>query len=203
MTRLLTSLFLVTVVVLPTSAAFAGEQSTDSLRLGQRIRVDYDTTLSEKILFLTICRHTELTHASGRLLAGSDDLLILETDHPESDTITFPREQVRRLHVNMGKRRPIADATLIGALFGFTFWGLSFLGDPATEYDDEGNIIVRQDDRGGSAWALIGGGALIGAMIGSFMKVDVWREVEKEDWPVQQGVNRTSVTSGLRVGVTF
>jgi hypothetical protein len=82
--------------------------------------------------------------------------------------VTIERDQIRRMDVSSGNQ--LVKGAVIGAGLGATCW-LAMLAGNALDADGSGTEVSYE----GSGLGMVGGGAVIGALIG--MNYSVWEEV--------------------------
>ncbi|MBD3332418.1 hypothetical protein GF356_06180 [candidate division GN15 bacterium] len=155
---------------------------SNSVAIGDRVRIDYDTTINKRILLLIPYSQTEGREVSGELVAYDTDSLTLASPLFESGVHRHEIANVTRMYVSVGKKRATWKGLKSGALVGASL-GLLIGCAP----DAVGDTTLLFHDRAHPLEVIAVStaiGAAIGTLIGSFMTVDRWQEVDRRHWPV-------------------
>jgi len=196
--KLATGLLALLFIAQPVRALEAPD-SVSLLQIGQRIRVDYDTTVTKHLLYVIPWSSREKRKTTGSLVSWSSDTIVIASDQLDDRLRAFPEWSVRKLYISNGRRRATAEGIGYGAVIGFfpVFLRI-FEHIPGTaEYDD-----VRRN-RFRSPLIVWGGITLVGGIIGWFTKVDRWRELKKSDWPFQLELSNQIGDFGLNLTYSF
>jgi hypothetical protein len=165
----------------------------------QRVRIDADTTIKERIVYIIPYSHTATRKVIGNLISCSDDSIVIVDSTLNGETHFIPTSSVKRFYVSVGKKRQTLRGMMIGAGLGAVLGIFSILGDPDVSNGDDPDAYV--DNFPQNALAITGIGALIGGVIGWNFKADRWHEIERDEWPVDLSVSPTK--KGLQLGFSY
>lgn len=163
-------------VATPAGAVDLKGDDSVSVAIGDCVRIDFDTTISKRILLLIPYSQTEGREVTGRLIACDTDSLTLASSLFESGVHRYEIANVKRLYVSVGKKRATWRGLKSGALVG---GGLGLLIGCAPDAVGDTTLLFR--DRAHPLEVVAVStvvGAAIGTLIGSLVKVDRWREVD-------------------------
>lgn len=141
-------------VTLGTDALSA--QSYETSLVGQQVRITTDTTLASTTLTGTMVR------------VDSFSVWLLRRDKSE---VRIPLASVERLQIRGGKRSNWLKGGIIGAAIGSGGVALVALSD--SDAGEFGQLVALLIGVGA------GGGALVGTLVGSQIKSDGWKTVDR------------------------
>lgn len=188
---------LLALVCLTQSASASGASTVyPLLQIGQRVRVEYDTTVTKHLLYVIPWSSREIRKTTGPLVSWSSDTIVIASDQLDGQLRAFSEWRVRKLYMVDGRRRATAEGMGIGAaIIGLPMF-IAVFGVP--RHAESGGV---RGNRFRTPLILLGGAALAGGIIGWFTKVDRWKQVEKRDWPFQLELSGKSGDFG--VGLIF
>jgi hypothetical protein len=153
----------------------AGDIALDSLRSGQKIRIEIDSTVTGKLPFLKLHQGIKKTILAGHAIFDSSEYITLYTDADRSWKHIIPTKDIRRVWIYSGTKRATINGAIVGAASGA---GIVLIVRGREKNNNYGNK--------GFKWipafqgALCGG--IVGAIIGAHRKIDKWRKVDIEEF---------------------
>jgi len=169
----LSLLFLLILFTLVFKATNASE--SHHLKIGQKIRIDVDTTKYDRFLiFIKIPKH-ENRKIIGHFVSETPDSISLVTDN-DTERINVSKDLIKNMYIRSGDKRELVNGLLIGAGFGTLFTAIAARGH---SWDEENNIVTTNNPKKTSA-LLISSGLLLGGTIGWFVKSDKWSKIDKD-----------------------
>ena len=173
MWNLRAGLLLVTLTVL---AACSSTQTQTGLSLGDRVRITPSDPAEERLV--------------GSYEDGRDESLVVVG---EGDTITVPISGIATLERQEGTRGRAGPGAFIG-LVGVGALGVVVAQDCATGSSDDLEDVCKVFVIGAGAI----GGALLGAIVGSFIRTENWVVVPLVEVAPSGGIATAGVSFGLR-----
>jgi hypothetical protein len=165
--------------------------------------VDYDTTVTQRVLHFIPVQHEEKRTVVGHLFSHTIDSLTILVNSRDSIFRTISVAAVTHYYVSEGLKRCTLKGLLIGAGTG-AFLTLIAFGSPTERSVDETGDYYGQDrDLVRGAAFLIGGGAAVGGIVGWLVKEDRWRETKPSAWSVGVGMLGGCKKAGIRVSLAF
>ena len=139
--------------------AAAAQDSTDALAPGRRIRVHQKG-------------HDAVT---GSLISATPEAVSFTT--PAFDTVTVPRDELKRLDVSMGTISKVGPNALTGFLGGAAVGGLLGLALGVAQNQDDFFYVSPAASAAGGAVLFGAIGAVVGALSGTGKRGDKWQRV--------------------------
>lgn len=164
------TIILVTVLA---SAWTAGLQAQDGIPAGARVRL---AIKAPRVSPLAPDTHT--VALKGRALAVYGGALLLQHEST-LDTVSVSLDSVHTLEAVAGRRHPVPEGTVLGALVGLGIGaavGATVNKCPNGEFMCFNARPVRSRGLGAVIGALIGAG--VGALTAQFVEVDRWQRIE-------------------------
>jgi len=185
------NVLLVTVLA---SAWTAGLQAQDEIPAGARVRL---AIKAPRVSLQAPDTHT--VALKGRVLAVYGGVLLLQRDST-LDTVSVSLDSVRTLEAVAGRRNPVREGAVLGALAGLGIGaavGSTVNKCPNGEFMCFNARPVRSRGLGAVIGALIGAG--VGALTAQFVEVDRWQRIE----PKRVRVALVPAARGGMLGVTI
>lgn len=167
-------------------------------RPGQRVRVEYDTTVTKRILYVIPYSDHVVREAYGKLISWDSDSVVISVDYPKGDETTVTTSAVRKAYVGEGQRRFILEGMGLGAAGGFLLWLMAHMEVPPPTEE-----TWASSNPGSLFAALVGGSVVAGGILGWLTKVDRWREVDRNSWAVEPGFPEPQRTIGVELTFRF
>lgn len=150
------------------------------LQIGQRVRVDYDTTVTRHILLFIPYSEKKKISIFGELRSWDLDSLRVVSGSVTVRPHSVPITRVENVYVPDGQRRELLKGVYGGASVGLLIGFLVVSGHgTATDFDES------SQDNSLAGLIVFGGSIVAGGIIGWFTKVDRWKRVEKHNWPLR------------------
>ncbi len=167
--------------------------------VGQKIRIDIDTTQSDKLLYVIPFEYNVVKKVYGKLKYWDTDSVVVEIDSKEIQTKTIKSTSIKSIYMLNGHRRKVLSGAAIGAGSGLILLVLTTMGD---SFDPDKEKLIEKDPLHASA-IFIGGGAVIGGVIGSFSKAERWRKLINGEMPVELGLGKSQKCLQIRFSYRF
>ncbi|MEW5924869.1 MAG: YMGG-like glycine zipper-containing protein, partial [Candidatus Zixiibacteriota bacterium] len=158
------------------------ENESPAVAAGSRIRIHYDTTMSQKMMPNKYYKLNKTQKLSGMLALITDDSITIADCLLKNGFHQHAIADLKKLEISCGRKGATLKGLLIGAGGGAMLGALSGFLD----YDNFGTGDHGAHTPGFSPEnTIIGaaGGALLGGIFGSMVKEDHWREVDCSQWP--------------------
>ncbi len=142
---------------------------------GQRVRIDYDTTITKRILYAIPYSEKKTLKAFGNLISYSSDSIVIDSDEGATQKHSISVSSVRRVFIANGHIHATLEGMKIGALLGAIAFAPTAHGsntEPGTEYSN------NWDNR----LTVFAGSIVIGGVIGWLIKEERWKQVNKSAW---------------------
>ncbi len=174
----------------------ASDFNAKEIKIGQRIKADYDTTVTDWNFIIKI-KHKESKSINGQLLLIDSDSIVVREEWKDSTIKVILVSKLKNIYLPNGKRHATQEGVFGGFLLGLLLTDMAVRGDPI----DPNNRGWAMENPGEAALAFMGGGMLIGGIIGSLFTATRWKKVDKKEWPIELKV--TNSANRLDVGLTF
>ncbi len=201
MYRIQIQYFLISIIVL--LILFSASAFCDELKMGQRVKINCDTTIAENKLIDFDRYFKQTTTKFGLFKSQSNDSIFIQPDYSKSDFIGIPKERINTVCIGSTRRNTIKGlvyGTGIGAAFSvFAMYGAAagYPDDENEHPDERGNIALRV-----GAMCIVGG-AVIGTFVGWVAEEKTWRRIEKSQWAVNLDANFQKEKIQLEVSFSY
>ena len=169
---------------------------------GSRIRIHFDTTVTQKLMPNTYHRIKKTQKLSGMLTSVANDSITITDCRLENGVYQRPISDLKKLEISSGRKDAALKGLLIGAGSG-ALLGM-IVGYMPGESPFRGDVIINKSHFSLES-TLTGavGGAFLGAFFGSLIKEDHWREVDHRQWPGQVRVGINPIDPGIDLSLRF
>ena len=169
-------------------------------KAGDTVRIDYDTSVTEKVLLIIPLHHTETKHLVGEFVSRNADSITIDTGFEELSQ--FSTGAVKHFYVATGSKRNTLKGALIGAGLG---GGVVLVAMTAVSQAHNDKVSSNYKETFSTGWSagVVVGAALTGGVIGWLWKTNSWREITLGDWQIGATVDPGNKTTGLCLTLDF
>ncbi len=176
------------------------EDGLPAITEGNKVRIEYDTTVTKRLLLFIHYTENETRNFTGQLVSATRDSITVADPVSGHGFHQHATDDVKKLYVSSGKRRAAWRGVVIGAGTGAV---LGVLSAGPTAFSNNGIEWNERRTPLEIAAILTVGGAVLGGIIGSLFKQDRWQEVDRQHWPGQVQLGITPVSQTVNLSVKF
>lgn len=188
------------ILLLNLSASLASD--SDSLLAGQVVRIDYDTSISKRFIYIIPYSHQENRKITGRIISWDSSLVIICIDSVNGETKEIYTTEIKNMYIRDGKKRAVFRGLTFGAYVG-SITALMGLWAIAAGNRDIEEQYWGQEHKVLAISLSFSVPVVIGGVIGWLSKIDRWSKVDKENWPINLSVNMSKDDLGARLTYSF